>query len=89
VVEEWYNVDMHKVIDLVMSSNWSKFPIYDEKVDYQAMCHEIEFERGKENVGFSKVEVAGVERVYFRDNFGQGKIMKPASFVNPSFVDIV
>lgn len=89
VVEQWYGVDMHKVIESVMASNWSKFPIYDDKVDYQAMCHEIEFVRERENVAFSKVTVGGVERVSFRDAYGQGKIMKPATFVAPSFTGIL
>lgn len=88
-VEEWYGVDMHAIIDEVMRSNWSKFPIYQEGFDYKGMCRVIELARLKQNVDFSTVEVGGVTRVAFRDKFGQGKIMKPATFIEPNIKSLL
>lgn len=83
-VEEWYGVDMHAVIDEIMHSNWSKFPVFAEGTDYEGLCRVIEQAYNRQNVAFSTVEVNGTVRVAFRDNFGQGKIMKPSSFVKPN-----
>ncbi|MNP18971.1 hypothetical protein D3C76_1114780 [compost metagenome] len=43
----------------------------------------------RKNVQFSTVEVNGVTRVAFRDNFGNGKIMKPTSFVKPNIESLL
>lgn len=88
-IEQWYGVDMHAIIDEVMVSNWSKFPIYQEGFDYEGTCRVIEQVRQRKNVAFTTVEVGGVVRVAFRDNFGNGKIMKPASFVEPNIASLL
>lgn len=88
-IEEWYGVDMHAIIDEVMRSNWSKFPIYQEGFDYVGTCRVIELARQRQNVQHALVEVGGVTRVAFRDNFGQGKIMKPTSFVEPNIASLL
>ena len=89
VAEDLYKVDMHVVVDAVMESNWSKFPIASEVKDIDAMCEWIEEVRKRENVGYSFAEVAGVQRVTFRDNFGEGKIMKPSTFVEPNIAALL
>jgi len=81
--EKLYDVDIHAVVDAVMLSNWSKFPLSHE-VDAFAMCEWIEEVRKRDNVGFSIAEVGGYQRLAFRDNFGKGKIMKPSTFVEPN-----
>jgi hypothetical protein len=53
------------------------------------MCEWIEEVRKRENVGYSFAEVAGVQRVTFRDNFGEGKIMKPSTFVEPNIAALL
>jgi hypothetical protein len=80
--QELYKVNMHDVVDAVMVSNWSKFPPL-QGINPTAMCEWIEEVRKRENVNFRTTEVAGVKRVTFRDNFGEGKIMKPSTFVEP------
>lgn len=86
--EELYKVDMHDVVDAVMVSNWSKFPPVQD-IDPSAMCEWIEEVRKRENVNFSITEVAGVHRVTFRDNFGEGKIVKPSTFVEPDLTALI
>lgn len=88
-IEEWYGVDIHAIIDEVMRSNWSKFPIYQEGFDYRGMCRVIELARLKQNVDFSIVLVNDDVRVAFRDKFGQGKIMKPATFIEPNIASLL
>lgn len=86
--EELYKVNMHDVVDAVMISNWSKFPQV-QGIDPTAMCEWIEEVRKRENVNFNITEVAGVKRVTFRDNFGEGKIMKPSTFVEPDLSALI
>lgn len=88
-IEKWYSVDMHAVVDEVMRSNWSKFPEFDEAVDYSAECRWIEEARGQTAVAFSVVEVNGVKRVSFRNQGGTGKIMKPACFFEPDVMSLL
>jgi len=86
--EEWYGVDMHAVVDEVMRSNWSKFPEFQEGLDYAAECRWIEDNRKQTDVNMSVVEVGGVKRVSFRNQGGTGKIMKPACFVEPDLMSL-
>lgn len=88
-IEEWYGVDMHAVISEVMRSNWSKFPVQDETVNYRHMCHEIEVLRKRENISYDIVSIGGENRVSFRDNGGAGKIMKPPMFVHPNIASLL
>lgn len=83
-VEEWYGVDVHALVDEVMASNWSKFPIFSEHVDYDSECRGIEATHKRMNVSYRISNVGGVDRVSFRDNFGAGKIGKPSTFVEPN-----
>lgn len=88
LVEEWYSVDAHALVDEIMRSNWSKFPEFQEGVDYSAECRWIEEIREQTNVNMSVVEVNGVKRVSFRNQGGTGKIMKPACFVEPDVLSL-
>lgn len=88
LIESWYGVDMHAVVDEVMRSNWSKFPEFQEGVDYDAECRWIEGNRVQTHVAHSVVEVNGIKRVSFRNQNGTGKIMKPACFVEPDVMSL-
>ncbi|MNN77097.1 hypothetical protein D3C81_1935300 [compost metagenome] len=63
--------------------------MYAEGTDYEGQCRVIEQAYTRKNVQFSTVEVNGVTRVAFRDNFGNGKIMKPTSFVKPNIESLL
>lgn len=81
--------DMSEVISRVSTSNWSKYPIYDPNYIYPAECLWIEQNRNKSNVAWNLVVVDGIERVVFKDDYGNGKIVKPSSFEEPNFDDMV
>lgn len=85
-VEKLYDVDMYEVTKDVMQSNWSKYPAFWPEENYDLECQRIQEVRGMKNVSYKTVTVGTKTFVVFRDDFGNGKIMKPLSYTaaNPA-----
>lgn len=84
-----YTIDMNEAMTEVMDSNWSKFPEFDDTVDYESECSWIEHYRKKTNVKHSVVDVNGIKRVVFRDDGGTGKVCKPSTFKEPDLTRLM
>lgn len=84
-----YTIDMNEAMTEVMDSNWSKFPEFDDTVDYESECSWIEHYRKKTNVKYSVVDVNGIKRVVFRDDGGTGKVCKPSTFKEPDLTRLM
>jgi hypothetical protein len=81
------NVDLYGAIDAILESNWSKFPLLTDQTPAQIEqeCRWIEIHRKKNNVAASIVQSGDKMYIVFRDDHGQGKIMKPSTFAEPNF----
>lgn len=88
IAEIVYGVDMCQVIDAVLESNWSKFPLLGNwnEIDLYQECRWIEANRGKTDVKWNIVEVEGQKYVVYRDKNGTGKIQKPSAYKEPTIV---
>ena len=84
-----YTIDMNEAMTEVMDSNWSKFPEFDDTVDYEPECSWIEQYRKKTNVKHSVIDVNGIKRVVFRDDGGTGKVCKPSTFKEPDLARLM
>lgn len=84
-----YTIDMNEAMTEVMDSNWSKFPEFDDTVDYESECSWIEQYRKKTNVKHSVIDVNGIKRVVFRDEGGTGKVCKPSTFKEPDLARLM
>lgn len=74
------------VLNDVMRSNWTKFPLVDE-VDIEAEKTRIEAAGRYTNISATKVQYKGDLRYVIRDGFG--KIMKPSTMSQPKIAQIL
>lgn len=74
------------VLNDVMRSNWSKFPLVDE-VDFSAEKARIEAAGRYSDIRAEKIEYKGELRYVMRD--GLGKVMKPSTMSQPKIAQIL
>lgn len=87
---ERMGVDMVRAIQDVMTSNWTKYPkITDLTRTPEEECSWIETNRLVDNVkpiNVKPIEIDG--RLVFKNNDGEGKIMKPSCYKDPEFLEL-
>lgn len=89
IAEKFLDVDMNDITLNVMFSNWTKYLVFDASFDYDLECRKIEETRKQTNVAWSTYRLVDTVYVVFRNDFGNGKIMKPTSFAAPTFADLL
>jgi hypothetical protein len=82
-VGELFSIDMIKAIELVMQSNWSKFPLYVDDVTCARECKILN--ETYSNVVSKIVTYNDKQYVIYRDNLGNGKVRKPSTYHKPDF----
>lgn len=87
--EKFLDVDMNDITLNVMFSNWTKYLVFDPTFDYDLECRKIEESRKQTNVAWSTYRLVDTVYVVFRNDFGNGKIMKPTSFAAPTFAELL